>query len=87
MYQPIVFPGVIYKMGDKFQNGGNERLKGIEMVVFSGGNLVITGAKSAEDLDLVYKLLFKVLLKFRVERKEKEKEGRTPAYEKMDVDE
>ncbi|KAJ5076223.1 tata box-binding protein-like protein [Anaeramoeba ignava] len=53
-YEPELFPGLVYRMC----------APKVVLLIFVSGKLVLTGAKTREDLNLAYKRIYPVLLAF-----------------------
>lgn len=54
-YEPELFPGLIFKMPDPK----------VVLLIFTSGKVVLAGAKSRQDLYIVYKKIYPVLNKFK----------------------
>jgi transcription initiation factor TFIID TATA-box-binding protein len=66
-FNPDTFPGLIYKMKDPVK---------VCLLIFASGKIVLTGAKSRQDIDTAFKKIQPVLHKF-IKRDLREE---TPGY-------
>lgn len=57
-YEPELFPGLIYHFQDR-----NEKI-----LIFHTGKAVITGAKDSESIQMIFNLIFPVMMTFRAPR-------------------
>lgn len=56
-YEPEIFPGLIYR---KYQ-----QQKKITLLIFVSGKVVITGAKSVDDIDSAFRYILPFLEQFK----------------------
>jgi len=54
-YEPELFPGLIYRMMDPK----------IVLLIFASGKIVLTGAKTREDIQNAFRSIYAVLKKFK----------------------
>lgn len=54
-YEPEMFPGLIYRMKDPK----------IVLLIFASGKIVLTGAKTRQDIDKAFDQIYSVLLRFQ----------------------
>ena len=54
-YEPEIFPGLIYRM----------RSPKIVLLIFASGKIVLTGAKTREDIETAFNNMYNVLLKYK----------------------